>query len=273
MAVGHSIVRLVQRALRNLLSLGGVLGLAISLYLYRSYRQSCRNSRSNRDGRSNRSGQSSRHRVGQRGEDGRLIDSSGTPEWAGRAAQGPLRPPKREGGETQADKNGCASSEATLPQLILSTYKKPSLVISIPSILTSEPGPITFSATAHGPTVAWLKAQLKGWSTFQVYLVCHVEDDVGEAVVSAMLEHCGVVPQVVPAHRVLFVENVKSTVSIVRQLDPGAYLGNDDDVCMELRRFYKERGRIMTVKAICDGGHEDKQLDSVQSRLSLRLWL
>jgi hypothetical protein len=256
MALGYSILHVIQRALRKLFSLGGVLGLAISLYF--AYRRN-----NNRVGR-RRGDDGPGGREGlQRPGDNSIAGTAGRVGRPGRSGEEAARQPKREGGVA----SGQALSGISLPQLILSTYKKPSLVISIPSILTLEHGPILDSATAHGPTVAWLKAHLEGNDRFQTYLVCHVGDDVGEAVVSAMLEHCGVVPGMVPAHRVLFVEDVKSTVSVVRQLDPGAYLGVDEGVCVELRRFYKERGRITTVRRA--EGHLD---DETESRLGMALW-
>ena len=259
MVVGYSILHVIQRAFGKLFSLGGVLGLAISLYF--AYRRN--NSRDGRDGGDGGDGGDGRLQLPR---DDSSAGTSGAPGSSGRSGEEAARQPKREGGVARAEGSGRASSSISLPHFILSTYKKPSLVISIPSILTLEHGPIVDAATVHGPTVAWLKAHLQGHNGFQTYLVCHVGDDIGEAVVSAMLEHCGVVPEMVPAHRVLFVEDAKSTVSIVRQLDPGAYLGADEGVCAELRRFYKERGRITTVR------RAETSPDESASRLSIGLW-
>jgi hypothetical protein len=262
MVLGYSIVHAIQRALRKLFSLGGVLGLAISLYFAYRRNNGRRGRRGGRDDR--REGREEIFGPGDRS----IADTSGTVRRPGRTGEEAAHQPKREDGVASGEDSGRASSGVTLPQFILSTYKKPSLVISIPSILTVEPGPIVDAATAHGPTVSWLKSHLQGHYRFQTYLVCHVADDVGEAVVSAMLEHCGVVPDMVPAHRVLFVEDLKSTVSVVRQLDPGAYLGADEGVCGELRRFYKERGRIMAVRR----AEGTLAFDKAESRLSMGLW-
>jgi hypothetical protein len=217
-------LQLIRWALGKLFSVGGVLGLALSLFFYRHWRR--RNS--SRDG-------SPDVRTGPQG--------SHAPK-RGESDEG-----RREARDPCCSRDAVQVPSVHLPQLITARYRKPSLVLSIPSILTLESGPIHETATAHEPTVRWLKEQvMAGPSQFKVYLVCQVVDDVGEAVVSGMLEHCGIVPMVVPQHRVLFVEDVKSTVSVVRQLDPGAYVGVDEGVCAELQRFYKERGRILCVK-------------------------
>jgi len=85
---------------------------------------------------------------------------------------------------------------------------------------------------------------------------------VGEAVVRAMLEHCGLVPGVVPSHRVVFVGDAGSLVSVVRQLDPGVFVCGggvaEEGVCAELRRFYKERGRIVRVARSGDDGRQSR---------------
>ena len=73
-----------------------------------------------------------------------------------------------------------------------------------------------------------------------VYLICHVQDDVGEAVVLGALEHHGLIGESehqVPVHRVIFCSSQLSTVSIVRQLEPHMHVDGDKEIVQELSRF------------------------------------
>lgn len=77
-----------------------------------------------------------------------------------------------------------------------------------------------------------------------VYLICHVQDDVGEAVVLGALEHHGLIGEAehqVPVHRVIFCSSQLSTVSVVRQLEPHVHLDGDKGVVEELSRFLNAR--------------------------------
>lgn len=74
-----------------------------------------------------------------------------------------------------------------------------------------------------------------------VFLVCEVEDDIGQAVVSDALEHAGIVGETahaqVPFHRVIFCNSAASKVSIARQIEPSIYIDTDEEICKELCRF------------------------------------
>ena len=77
-----------------------------------------------------------------------------------------------------------------------------------------------------------------------VYLICHVQDDVGEAVVLGALEHHGLIGESehqVPVHRVIFCSSQLSTVSVVRQLEPHVHLDGDKGIVEELSRFLNAR--------------------------------
>lgn len=72
----------------------------------------------------------------------------------------------------------------------------------------------------------------------KVFLVCEVEDDIGEAVILDLLDHAGLIGnQMIPNHRVIFCSSNNSKVSIVRQLEPNLYVDVDAEVCKELGRF------------------------------------
>jgi len=120
------------------------------------------------------------------------------------------------------------------------------VVVSVAGVLVEE---MSAKQLSDGATVIesslGLIQDIVGWKK-DVYLVCEVEDDVGEAVVLGTLEHAGLVSSthnaastcnVVPQHRVIFCSSPESKVSIVRQLDPGLYLDIDEAVCRELSRF------------------------------------
>eukprot|EP00890_Picochlorum_soloecismus_P000839 jgi/Picsp_1/1756/NSC_05228-R1_protein len=73
-----------------------------------------------------------------------------------------------------------------------------------------------------------------------VYLICHAQDDVGEAVVLGALEHHGLIGESehqVPVHRVIFCSSQLSIVSIVRQLEPHMHVDGDKKIVQELSRF------------------------------------
>lgn len=75
-----------------------------------------------------------------------------------------------------------------------------------------------------------------------VFLVCQVEDDIGQAVVSDVLEHAGIIGEtsqvpMIPFHRVIFCNSAASKVSIARQIEPTIYIDINEEICKELRRF------------------------------------
>lgn len=74
----------------------------------------------------------------------------------------------------------------------------------------------------------------------EVYILCHVESDIGEATVRGALEAGGVLGgkqgQIQP-HRVLFCGSVAGKVSVVRQLEPDVHIDGNHLTVDELRRF------------------------------------
>ncbi len=74
----------------------------------------------------------------------------------------------------------------------------------------------------------------------EVFLLCRVESDVGEAAVRGVLEDAGVCGraggQVAP-HRVLFCGTAVGSTSLVRQLEPDLHVDGDAATVKELQRF------------------------------------
>lgn len=73
-----------------------------------------------------------------------------------------------------------------------------------------------------------LGGEPNGWP--QVYLLAHVEDDIGEATVSGALEAAGITGRQagqVRLHRVLFCGTLEGKVSLVRQLEPDMHVDGE----------------------------------------------
>lgn len=109
------------------------------------------------------------------------------------------------------------------------------LTISIESILLQEANSSEFllhGATVIPETVQYVQSLVR--NRHDVFLLCHVDDDIGEAVVIGALEHCGLVGESkhdqIPAHRVLFCGSSRSKVSMVRQLEPQLHIEADDSI-------------------------------------------
>lgn len=74
-----------------------------------------------------------------------------------------------------------------------------------------------------------------------LYLLCHVSDDIGEALVRGALEHAGVTgaaPGQVPPHRLLFCCTLAGKVSMVRQLDPDLHIDAHPQTVRPARRAW-----------------------------------
>ncbi|GIL88166.1 hypothetical protein Vretimale_14083 [Volvox reticuliferus] len=73
-----------------------------------------------------------------------------------------------------------------------------------------------------------------------VYLIAHVEDDVGEAVVTGALEAAGVLgkgPGQIKQHHLLCCSTLDGKVPIVRQLEPELHVDGHSGSIDELKRF------------------------------------
>ena len=108
------------------------------------------------------------------------------------------------------------------------------ITISVESIIihAKTPEEILEGVTTVEKGVGHVKDMLE--QSKEVFLLCHVESDLGEAVVLAALEHAGLLgeqqQQQIPVHRVLFSNQKMSKVSIVRQLDPHLHLEADPEI-------------------------------------------
>mmetsp|Transcript_12499 Transcript_12499/g.32009 ORF Transcript_12499/g.32009 Transcript_12499/m.32009 type:complete len:255 (+) Transcript_12499:189-953(+) len=74
----------------------------------------------------------------------------------------------------------------------------------------------------------------------EVYLLAHVEDDIGEATVSGALEAAGITGRQagqVRLHRVLFCGTLEGKVSLVRQLEPDMHVDGESRTVHDLQRF------------------------------------
>ena len=122
----------------------------------------------------------------------------------------------------------------------LSRRKVSSIALSVTGVVTQEKSAAELSqkgATLIESSISVLRELVMDMKK-RVFLVCEVEDDVGEAVVLDSLDHAGLIGNhMIPRHRVIFCSSSNSKVSIVRQLEPSLYVDVDVEVCRELSRF------------------------------------
>ncbi|KAI7838841.1 hypothetical protein COHA_007455 [Chlorella ohadii] len=116
------------------------------------------------------------------------------------------------------------------------------VTLSVPGVLLEEKGAeeLDESATVR-QDAAELVRQIAGRA--DCYLMCHVSDDIGEALVRGALEHAGVTgsrPGQVPLHRLLFCGTLLGKVSIVRQLEPELHIDGHQQTVSDLQRFVKQ---------------------------------
>jgi hypothetical protein len=155
--------------------------------------------------------------------------------------------------------------------------------ISVPGVLLVERSAARVSRTGAArarPGAAALVRALSAVAREGVFLVAHVADDVGQAVVSGALEAAGVVgrsrngsgvggskekgvaggaagsggpgapPPPVPLHRLLFVSTLDGKASVVRQLEPCVHVDAHPATIEALQRF-------MPRLVLVDGAEED----------------
>lgn len=73
-----------------------------------------------------------------------------------------------------------------------------------------------------------------------MYLIAHVADDIGQAVVTGALEAAdllGSSPQHLPPQRLLFCSTQTGKQSMVRQIEPELHIDADPTTLEDLRRF------------------------------------
>ena len=123
---------------------------------------------------------------------------------------------------------------------ILSRKKVSSIALSVTGVMTQEKSAAELSskgATLIESSVSVLRQLVQDMKK-KVFLVCDVEDDIGEAVVLDCLDHAGLIgDHMIPRHRVIFCSCSNSKVSIIRQLEPSLYVDGNVEVCRELGRF------------------------------------
>eukprot|EP00198_Chlamydomonas_reinhardtii_P006121 XP_001695457.1 predicted protein [Chlamydomonas reinhardtii] len=113
------------------------------------------------------------------------------------------------------------------------------VTLSIPGVLLAESSPAQLQESASVQLEA-LEAVREMARVSDVYLLAHVEDDVGEAVVAGALEAAGLLGagagQVAP-HHLLCCSTLDGKVPIVRQLDPDLHVDGHAVSVDELKRF------------------------------------
>jgi hypothetical protein len=122
----------------------------------------------------------------------------------------------------------------------LSRKKVSSIALSVTGVVTQEKSAAELSskgATLIESSVSVLRELVHDMRK-KVFLVCEVDDDIGEAVVLDSLEHAGLIgDEMIPRHRLVFCSCSHSKVSIIRQLEPSIYVDGNKEVCSELSRF------------------------------------
>ena len=111
--------------------------------------------------------------------------------------------------------------------------------MSLPGTIIEErsPSELQEAATVVPEAVEVVKEMAR---TCDVFLIAHVEDDIGQAVVTGALEAADLLgnkPGQVKPHRLLFCGTLDGKVSIVRQLDPELHMDGHAVTVEDLRRF------------------------------------
>jgi hypothetical protein len=154
------------------------------------------------------------------------------------------------------------------------------ITVSVPGVLFKETDPAALSsaATPLPAAAAALRAALAtaGPSKPDLYLLAHVEDDIGEAVVRGTLEHAGLVSDILssssssssssgavcPPHRLLLCGTLEGKVALVRQLESELHIDADLKTVENLRRFVPQIIRIETSL----GGYGGKGIGKAMER-------
>ncbi|KAL4424243.1 hypothetical protein ABPG75_001544 [Micractinium tetrahymenae] len=116
------------------------------------------------------------------------------------------------------------------------------VTLSVPGVLLEESSPAELeeSASVRAGAADLVREVAR---VARVYLMCHVSDDIGEAVVRGALEHAGLLganPGQVPPHRALFCGTLDGKVSLVRQLEPDLHIDGHEKTVSDLQRFVKQ---------------------------------
>jgi hypothetical protein len=113
------------------------------------------------------------------------------------------------------------------------------VTISAPGVLLDQTTPeeLQDSATLR-PGVEELLKEVA--SCADVYVIAHVEDDVGQAAVQGVMDAAGLVGAKVGCikqHKILFCSTAEGKISMVRQLEPDLHIDAAAPTVQELKRF------------------------------------
>ncbi|KAG7668661.1 hypothetical protein KSW81_005420 [Nannochloris sp. 'desiccata'] len=152
------------------------------------------------------------------------------------------------------------------------------VTISAPGVLLEERNPESFSegATVLHSAIATLQAaMLKGGGSCSsdndisssllantnVYILCQVSDDIGEAAVRAALEFSGLMGSnqgQIQSQRFLFCETLVGKMSLVRQIEPEVHIDGDSSTVEQLKRFIPRLIQVQNLSSFSknEGGEE-----------------
>ncbi|KAG2447794.1 hypothetical protein HYH02_007251 [Chlamydomonas schloesseri] len=242
-ALYNKLVQLLQTAPRGALSITGILGLALIVYGYLQLRDNSRAEQQRRE-------QQARERQrlagtpagGSAGAAPRASSAAGpAPAAAAPVARAGLAPAASPApSPAPAPRTSAGASATPLGRAVAAQLAGAKRVtISIPGVLLAECTPAQLQESASvRPEVAEAVREMARVS--DVYLLAHVEDDVGEAVVAGSLEAAGLLgpgPGQVAAHHLLCCSTLDGKVPIVRQLDPDLHVDGHVVSVDELKRF------------------------------------
>lgn len=217
-AVYNRVVQLLSSAPKGALSVTGLLGLALLIYGYFQLRGN-----ENRDEAQRRD----RQRAGPR------ADAAISPETGAQypASAGPV---------SVAPKPSICAATTPIGRAVaaqLNGVKR--VTLSLPGVLLIESTPTQLQESATiRPEVLKVLQEMSRVS--DVYLIAHVEDDLGEAVVTGALEASGILgsgPAHIQQHHVLCCSTLEGKVPIVRQLEPELHVDGHPASVDELKRF------------------------------------
>jgi hypothetical protein len=206
------------------LQLTGVLGLAALLIAYYQLRRS-----SPPGGR----GQSGQAVSGQTNSGGRAVASAGR-LGAGSSAAASIA------------KSHDSSKHIDLPATTPLGRAVRSRLVGIRKVTISALGPLTQEWGLHelqeGATLRPEAVEIlrEVCSCADTYIICQVNDDVGQAVMTGSLEAVGLLgnqPGQLKQHHLLFCSTLDGKVSIVRQIEPDLHIDGSAKTIEDLKRF------------------------------------
>ncbi|KAG2492432.1 hypothetical protein HYH03_009375 [Edaphochlamys debaryana] len=225
--VYQKVAHVLATAPRGALSVTGILGLALLVYGYLQWRGDARAEEQRRQRQQAQAGQ--RQAGGSAGAQPQAASASGAAPATAGSAQSQPRP-----------EAPCGTSATPVGRAVgaqLSGVKR--VTLSLPGVLLNESSPAQLQEAATvRPEALEVVSELA--RATDLYLLAHVEDDIGEAVVTGALEAAGLLgsgPGKVKPHHVLCCSTLDGKVPIVRQLEPDLHVDGHPVSVEELRRF------------------------------------